>query len=399
MKYLLTLLLSCSFFFIFSQTNLGFNFTDLEPIQDIDKKTYELLYKKNWFESDSLVKASIYKPKDQIDKLSDQQLINMIEMIPTSFPLNYNQIVRQHIEQFTVNRRLLISQSLGLGTYYFPIFEQKLSEFGLPDVLKYLPIIESNLNPFAKSGAGALGIWQFMPGTGKSLGLIQNDYYDARRDIHLSTHAAAKYLSDLYKIYGDWLLTLAAYNAGPGNVNKAIGLAGGKKSYWEIRPFLPQETRDYIPKFTACVFAMEYHKLYDILPQKPKSDFFTTDTVIVYNKLSLKYISEVVGIDSAYLRFINPALKAGIIPKTEKGYALNIPLNFLGQYYAMSDLLQKDPYIQNIEAVVADEIKVAPKPVAPAPKYTTYKVKSGDTLSHIGSKYGVGVSEIKNGIL
>ena len=140
---------------------------------------------------------------------------------------------------------------------------------------------------------------------------------------------------------------------------------------------------------------MEYHKLYDILPQKPQSDFFTTDTIIIYNKISLKYISEVIGIDSAYLRFINPALKAGIIPKTEKGYALNIPLNFIGQFYAMSDFLQKDPYIQNIEVAVAADVPTPPKPVVATPKYTTYKVKSGDTLSHIGSKYGVGVSEIK----
>lgn len=371
---------------IFSQLKVEHSDVDIEALDLIEKKTYDLFYKSLWFENDSLVKASIYKDKREIPKLNDDEIVEFMKMIPTTFPLTYNYIVKQHIDQFSENRRSTISQCLGLGEHYFPIFEEKLNAYGIPEALKYLPIIESNMNPFAKSSAGALGMWQFMPRTGESLGLNQNDFYDERRDIYQATEAAAKYLSELYKIYGDWLMALAAYNAGPGNVNKAIGMSGGKTTFWEIRPYLPKETRDYIPKFTACLFVMHYHDFYDILPQQPLSDFFESDTILVFNKLSLKYVSELTGIDSSYLQFINPALKAGIIPKTSQGYPLNIPLNFLGKFAALKDYMYNDPYLEEIIVEIV-EVQV--------PSYTVYKVKSGDTLGHIAERNGVGVSEIK----
>ncbi len=386
MKYLLSLICILSLQHTFSQLNLVYTTVELEKIEYIEKTTYDLFYKSTWFESDSFVKASVDKSKHEIPKLNDDQIIEFMQMIPTTFPLTFNYIIRQHIDQFSENRRLTISQCLGLGEYYFPIFEEKLNAYGLPVALKYLPIIESNMNPFAKSSAGALGMWQFMPRTGASLGLEQNDYYDQRRDVHQATEAAAHYLSDLYKIYGDWLMALAAYNAGPGNVNKAIGLSGGKTTFWEIRPYLPKETRDYIPKFTACLFVMHYHDFYDILPQQPLADFFDTDTILIYNKLSLKYISELIGIDSSYLQFINPALKAGIIPMATKGYPLNIPFNVIGKFAALKDFTFSDPYLAPILAEVVEVKK---------PEYTVYKVKSGDTLGHIAERNGVGVSEIK----
>jgi len=370
----------------FSQLNVVHPEVEIEKLDFIEKKTYDLFYKSIWFENDSLVKASVNKSSHEIPKLTDEEIVEFMQMIPTTFPLTFNYVVRQHIDQFSENIRLTISQCLGLGEYYFPIFEEKLNAYGLPVTLKYLPIIESNMNPFAKSRSGALGMWQFMPRTGTSLGLEQNDYYDERRDVYQATEAAAHYLSDLYKIYGDWLMALAAYNAGPGNVNKAIGQSGGKTTFWEIRPYLPKETRDYIPKFTACLFVMHYHEFYDILPQEPLSYFFDTDTILIYNKLSLKYISELTGIDSAYLQFINPALKAGIIPKTANGYPLNIPLNFLGKFAAVKDFMHDDPFLNEI---IVDVV------VPPKPAYTVYKVKSGDTLGHIAQRNGVGVSEIK----
>jgi membrane-bound lytic murein transglycosylase D len=359
---------------------------DMETMEFYDQKTFELYYKPSWFNEDSVVKASVYMQKIDIPSLSDVDVISSMELIPTTFPLTFNNVVKQHIDQFSTNRRLLVSRSLGIGEYYFPIFEEVLSKYGLPDVLKYLPVIESNLNPFAKSHAGALGIWQFMPRTGKSLGLEQNDFYDERRDVHQATEAAAQYLKTLYSIYDDWLLALAAYNAGPGNVNKAIGQSGGKTTFWEIRPYLPRETREYVPKFTACVFVMYFSEFYKILPQKPSEDLFVSDTILIKDKLTIRYISELTGIDSAYLQFINPALKTGIIPKRLEGYPLNIPINFAGQFAALKDFMHSDPYLAEIKAEVAD---------VQVPEYKVYKVKSGDTLGHIAMKHGVGVSQIK----
>lgn len=367
-------------------SNVQVTVVDMETIELYDQKTFDLYYDPSWFEEDSIVKASIYKSKHLIPSLIDDDVISSMELIPTTFPLSFNHVVRQHIDQFSTNRRLLVSKSLGIGEFYFPIFEEVLSKYGLPDVLKYLPVIESNLNPFARSYAGAAGVWQFMPRTGKSLGLEQNDYFDERRDIHQSTEAAAQYLKKLYEVYDDWLLALAAYNAGPGNVNKAIGQSGGKHTFWEIRPYLPKETREYIPKFTACVFVMHFHEFYEILPQKPTTDLFVTDTILIKNKLSIQYISELTGIDSAYLQFINPALKAGIVPKSEAGYPLNVPINFIGQFAALKDFMYSDPYLADVQAEVIEVVE---------PEYKVYKVKNGDTLGHIAVKHGVGVSQIK----
>lgn len=359
---------------------------DLEFISSYDQKTFDLFYKPSWFAEDSLVYFSIFMPKHEIPSWSDEEILEAMDYIPSNFPFTFNNIVKQHIDQFSTNRRQLIARSLGIGAYYFPIFEEVLSRYELPAVLKYLPIIESNLNPFARSHAGALGMWQFMPRTGKSLGLEQNDFFDERRDVHQATEAAAQYLKALYEIYGDWLMALAAYNAGPGNVNKAIAKSGGKTSFWEIHPYLPRETRDYIPKFTACIFVMEYADFYRILPQEPSIDLFETDTVIIKNKLSIRYLAELADLDSTYMHFINPALKSGIIPKTEQGFPLNIPVNYAGRIAALSEYMENDPYLAATSAEVVE---------AAVPEYKVYKVKSGDTLGHIAMKHGVGVSQIK----
>lgn len=359
---------------------------NLDYIQALDQKTFELYYAESWFLDDSLIQLDLKMPKHEIPSMSNEEILAKMELIPSQFPFTFNNIVQQHIDQFSSSRRLLIAKSLGLGSFYFPIFEEVLSRYDIPEVIKYLPIIESSLNPFAKSHAGALGLWQFMPRTGRSLGLEQNDFYDARRDLFLASEAAAKYLATLYNIYNDWLLALAAYNAGPGNVNKAIGASGGKTSYWEIWPYLPRETREYVPKFTACAFVMEYYDFYHIPVLPPKEDLFLTDTVLVKNKLSLRRIAEVIGVDSTFLQFINPALKSGIVPKTPEGYPLNLPIDYLGQFKALEDSLLVDPYLANITAEVS-EVKI--------PDYQVYKVKSGDTLGHIAMRYGVGVSQIK----
>ncbi|MEZ4978420.1 MAG: transglycosylase SLT domain-containing protein [Chitinophagales bacterium] len=386
MKKILLFTFICLMLFAKAQDNPIKVDVEQESLFDLEKKTFDLFYKAIWFEEDSLVEQSINMPKHEITRLSEEEIIAMMNKIPSTFPLCYNDIIKQYIEQFSDKRRFLVAQSLGLGEFYFPIFEEALDKYDDPLVLKYLPVIESSINPFAKSSAGARGLWQFMLRTGQIFGLDVNDYVDERCDPYLSSDAAAKYLHQLYTTYKDWLLVLAAYNAGPGNVNKAIGLAGGKKSYWEIRPFLPKETREYVPKFIACVFVMYYHDVFDIKAKKPLCEFYKTDTILIKEKVSLRYISELTGIDSSYIHFINPSLKSGIIPKSEKGFYINVPYDYLGQFSYLENYFFEDPYLA--------ELKVEVKEVA-VPTYTVYKVKSGDTLGHIGARYGVGVSQIK----
>jgi len=380
-----TIIFSTLTLFSFTQDSTANKITINPVIENIDNKTYDLFYKDFWFEDNDSVIASIYLNPDEIVKYTDEEIIELMELIPTQFPLSYNNIVKDEIESFSTRRRQTISESLGLGYYYFPYFEEVLAKYKIPLVFKYLPVIESNMNPFAGSHMGATGMWQFMLRTGKHFGLDVNDYFDERRDPYLATEAAAKYLSELFEIYGDWQLVLAAYNAGPGNVNRAIAAAGGKTNFWEIRPFLPRETQTYVPRFTACLFVMYYHENYNILPRKPSKDLFLTEKFIVKEKTSIKYISELTGMDSTYMHFINPALTKGIIPKYKDGFGINIPLNYLGLFSSIENLLKDDPYLKNVEVAI----------VKNQPKYITYRVKSGDTLGHIAAKYRTSVAKIK----
>lgn len=384
MRYIyLFVLLTVSFHFSLAQDVKVLN---INSIKEIDKKTYERLYDEKWFDADSVVRASIYPPSGIIKKLSDEEIKLGLLAIPTSIPLGYNNVVKNYIEYFSTRRRSDISRALGLGQHYFPLFEETLHKYNVPLDVKYLPIIESSMNPFAKSWAGATGMWQFMLATGKAFGMDVNDYYDERRDPAIATEAAAKYLSKLHSIYDDWLLALAAYNAGPGNVNKAIARANGTKNFWKIRPYLPSETQEYIPKLIAVIFVMHYAETYNILPTKPSENLLATDTFKIYNKVSLKYICELSGLDSAYLHFVNPALKKGIIPQNTDGLAINIPINYVGHFEALKPFFKDDPYIKEITAVVTEPVKA---------KNTVYKVKSGDTLGHIANRYNVGVSQLK----
>ncbi|MGB1248942.1 MAG: LysM peptidoglycan-binding domain-containing protein, partial [Chitinophagales bacterium] len=205
-----------------------------------------------------------------------------------------------------------------------------------------------------------------------------------RSDPVLATNAAAHLLSDLYNIYGDWQLAIASYNAGPGNVNKAIAKAGGERDFWAIREFLPKETQNYVPLYIACSFVMYYHEEFDILPQRPTDQLFYTDSVRIYDKVSLDYIAHNLGLDKDYLALLNPSLKTNIIPKSEEGFLLQLPYDYLGQFAAMEEIIMDDITIAEVEAEIIEQ-----------PEYIVYKVKSGDTLGHIAEQYNTSVSKIK----
>ena len=269
----------------------------------------------------------VYSKEDYIGRL--MRLPNVMEMV-------YNDVVQKFIDRYSGRLRHSISYMLGASNFYIPIFEEALEAYQLPLELKYLPIIESALNPNAISRAGAGGLWQFMIGTGKQYGLQVNSLVDERRDPVKASYAAARYLSDLYKIFGDWNLVIAAYNCGPENINKASRRSSGEKDYWQIYPYLPKETRGYVPAFIAANYIMTYYSLHNIctmgarLPAK-------TDTVMVNRNVHLQQVAEVVGINIDLLRSLNPMYRRDIIPGATEPYALRLPLTEVGKFIELQD--------------------------------------------------------------
>ena len=278
-----------------------------------------------------------------------EDLMERLKRLPTVMEMPYNEVVQKFIDRYAGRLRHSVSYMLGASNFYMPIFEEALEAYGLPLELKYLPIIESALNPKAVSRVGATGLWQFMLVTGKQYGLEVNSLVDERRDPVKASYAAAHYLSDLYKIFGDWSLVIASYNCGPGNINKAIHRAGGVKDYWQIYPYLPRETRGYVPAFIAANYIMTYysdHNICALRTQLPAQ----TDTVVVNRNVHLSQIAEVLGIDINVLRTLNPEYRRDIVPGTTKPSAIKMAMADVTRFidsqdsiynYNASELLSK----------------------------------------------------------
>ena len=257
-------------------------------------------------------------------EVDEDTYIRRLAAIPSVIEMPYNQIVRKHIERYVYRSRTLVEQMLGMSLYYMPIFEQALEKEGLPIELKYLPIVESALDPNAVSHAGAAGLWQFMIGTGKGLGLEVNSLVDERRDPYRSSAMAAKFLKNLYQIYNDWSLAIAAYNCGPGNVNKALHRNGGTGDFWDIYEYLPRETRGYVPAFIAANYAMTYYKQHNISPSLASKPLIT-DTVSVNRRIHFSQIAQVLNIPIDEIRTFNPQYRADVIPGDVHPYTLVLP--------------------------------------------------------------------------
>lgn len=306
------------------------------------------------------------------------------------FDLEYNPVVKGYIDMYTVRRRELVSRMMALSQLYFPMFEEQLARYDLPLELKYLAICESALNPLAKSRSGAMGLWQFMYPTGKMYGLRVSSYVDERCDPYKSTVAACEYFQYLYKLFGDWQMVLAAYNCGPGNINKAIRRSGGKKTYWEIRPFLPRETQGYVPAFIAVNYVMSYTSEHNLYSAIPKKTFLQVDTVSVKKQLSFSKIASILDISEDELKYLNPSYKRGIIPfSVDEINTLTLPEGKMGLFvmneetiYNLKDTLHSQDILATQESV----------------KFHT--VKKGEHLSTIAKRYGCTVADIKswNGI-
>lgn len=324
---------------------------------------------------------------------ADSVYINRLYSLPTKMELAFNPVVRDYIEMYAGRRRNQVSYMLGEGKYYFPLFEEALDKEGIPLELKYLPVIESALNPIARSRVGATGLWQFMAGTGKMYDLEINSLVDERRDPHKSTQAAARYLKDLYGIYGDWNLVIAAYNCGPGNVNKAIRRSGGQTDYWAIYPYLPKETRGYVPAFIAATYIMNYHDEHNICPAECKNPA-SIDSLMIDKTIHFQQIADNLNVSVEDLRQFNPQFKSDIIPGDYKGYSLNLPIDKLSLFLdKRSDIYtyKADQYLTHRKIAGVDVVGGN----RAATNAVTYRVKRGDTLARLASRYGVTSNQIK----
>lgn len=354
-------------------------------------------------ELDSLVQqynAKTYLMADTSCQMRDVNPVYDIEVykdrlkrLPTAMEMPWNDVVQKFIERYSTRLRRSVSYMLGASNFYMPIFEQALEVYGIPLELKYLPVIESALNPNAVSRVGATGLWQFMVATGKRYGLRVTTMIDERRDPVKSSYAAAHYLSDLYKIFGDWNLVIAAYNYGPENINKAIRRAGGVRDYWQIYPYLPNETRGYVPAFIAANYIMNYYCDHNICPMNTRLPA-QTDTVVVRKNVHLEQIAGVLGSDIDMLRSLNPEFRRDVVPGLTKPYAIRMPLADTGKFidledsvynYRATELLTKRAIVD-----VADDLPTYSRRSRAnySRRYGRYSRRSGRNARHVSASRG-----------
>lgn len=402
-SYKKTILVVGAFLFLFantctlrSQTTVGYapdSFVD-DPIA----AALDSLYKLNLFEKGygkiAYPKNSKYNfPHDSVPRYDDMVLESRLVKLDAASPfdLEYNPVVKGYIDMYTIRRRELVSRMMALSQFYFPMFEEQLDKYNLPLELKYLAICESALNPMAKSHSGAMGLWQFMYPTGKIYGLQVTSYVDERCDPYKSTIAACEYFKYLYGLFGDWQMVLAAYNCGPGNINKAIRRSGGKTTYWEIRPYLPKETQGYVPAFIAVNYVMNYTSEHNLYSAIPKKTFLQVDTVAVKKQVSFTQISSVLDIPLDELQYLNPSYKRGVIPYSpDEENTLALPSSKMGLFVANEDSI----YSKGVNPSHSQEV------LATQETMKIHTVKKGEHLSTIAKRYGCTVADIKswNGI-
>lgn len=351
-----------------------------------------------WYKNSTIVNYDALHEYDMdsvkfSSNVSDEEMMRRLEAMNSFISLPFNENVKNYIILYSEKMPSRMGRVLGLSNYYFPIFEDILNRYDLPEELKYMAVVESMLNPTATSHAGAKGIWQFIYSTAKSYGLEINSYVDERMDIEKSMDAAARYLRDAYRIFGDWALAISSYNCGAGNVSKAIRRAGGSKDYWAIYRYLPRETRGYVPAFVGAMYAMTYSKEYGIVPQNVGMPV-QTDTFEIKKNLHFAQINGKIGVPMEDLRQLNPQYFNDIIPGSNHSYTLKIPVSWTKTFM--------DTPIDSIYAFKSDSL-LSQKIVKDVKRAGTqssqqrisYKVKSGDYLGRIASRYKVSVNQLK----
>lgn len=367
--------------------SLRFVIADDDPILiDIDAKFQALMNDAFLCNTDTAcLNIYGYQPTE-VPQFTDEEIRERLLALDLQTPmdLQYNEHVKAFINLYVNRRRELSSRVLGMSELYYPMIEEMLDRFGIPLEMKHLTIVESALNPTANSRAGAKGLWQFMYATGKMYDLNVTSYEDRRFDPYQATIAACRYLNFLYGLYGDWNLVLAAYNSGPGNVNKAIRRSGGMKDYWSIRRFLPRETRGYVPAFIAVNYMMSYHKEHNLYPIKPPVIFHETDTLHIHDRLSFVQVSAYTSVPVEKLEALNPMYKRHIIPASaDEPRVLRLPADVVGIFLANQD---------SIKNYTPDPARDGYPVVEEVTEY--HRVRSGEFLGSIANRYGVKVRDL-----
>jgi len=355
----------------------------------------------NCFDPNAVVPGSV-------PSFNDAVYTERINAIHSPIPLSYNRHVKEFIDLYAIRKRGLTQRVMGLSNLYFPLYEEILDKEGLPLEFKYLSIVESALNPIAVSPVGATGLWQFMYTTGIIYDLKVTSYTDDRRDPIKATHAACQYFKDMYRIYNDWLLVIAAYNCGAGNVNKAIKRSGGKTNFWEIMHYLPAETRGYVPAFIAVTYVMNYSREHNLYPVTPAYNYFEVDTVAVDRPVNFNVLARTLDLPLDVISYLNPIYKRGVIPDVGSNYILRLPSNRMAHYLATQEQIFAESvpparpvaptYNRNRyereEEVTADKGNVKYETVTKRVK-KTHTVRRGENLSAIAGKYDMTVGEVK----
>jgi membrane-bound lytic murein transglycosylase D len=377
---------------------------DDPEVQAIDKMLVTAYLNHFCFSSDQQVLNAYGYAPEQVPTFSTDVVAQRMAILDkdTPFDLVYNSTVQGFVDLYSVRRRDITSRVLGMSQLYFPIFEEYLAKYDIPMEMKYLAIVESALHPTAISSAGAGGLWQFMVGTGKMYGLDVTSYQDDRFDAYKSTEAACKYLKFLYNTFGDWQLALAAYNSGPGNVNKAIRRSGGKKDFWSIKPFLPKETQGYVPAFIAVNYVMNYATEYNIYPKQPLTTYFETDSVRVKERVDFASLSKVVGMPVEDIAFLNGTYKLKEIPNNGRLHYLILPVEKVGLFMANESLVYEQSKVRMPEpepVLVAENKTGTPTSgktqVVWEETWKTHKVRRGESLGSIANKYDCTLAELK----
>lgn len=395
----LTTLLNCFLSAtVWAQQNNELEDLDDDPIVAALDSLYKLdLFEKGYQKVQYKDQSVYHYAPDSVPRCSEEEYAARLKKLDAKSPfdLRYNNVVKGYIDMYAIRKREIVSRMMALSQLYFPMFEEVLDRHNLPLEFKYLAICESALNPIARSRAGAAGLWQFMYPTGKMFGLKVNSYIDERHDPYKSTEAACEYFEYLYDLYHNWELVLAAYNCGPGNVNKAIRRSGGKKTYWEIRPYLPKETRGYVPAFIAVNYVMNYTAEHNIQSAAPKQYFSQVDTVTIQQQVSFYLLADLLEMSEDEIQFLNPSYKRRVIP-VYPGYTsiLTLPSEKMGIFVSNEEKIYEHYKISKpAEAVVVKEEPVENHPNGKTLKI--YTIRSGDNLGHIAQKFGCNVNDIK----